>query len=112
MKIKIDIEIPTQKGPLTPKQKWKLAWQLMRQKPEGRPPCDWTDDLIAFVNSDLLDLSYFRAADHAYFRRAMERFTGDYIFHLTAMRKKYGDAHVVAYETHHHDFLMSRLAVE
>jgi hypothetical protein len=109
MKISIDIEISTQKGPLTPKQKWKLAWQLMRQKPEGRASCERADDLTAFVNPGLLDSSYFRAADHAYFRRAMERFTGDYIFHLTAMRKKYGDAHVAAYETHHHDFLMSRL---
>ncbi|MGF1872460.1 hypothetical protein [Photobacterium indicum] len=111
MKIKIDIEIPIQKGPLTPKQKWKLAWQLMRQKQKGCTPCEWADDLTVFVNSDFQDPSYFRAADHAHFRRAVERFTGDYIFHLTAMRKKYVDAQIAAYETHHHDFLMMSLVV-
>lgn len=109
MKIKTDIEIPIQKGPLTPKQRWKLAWQLMRQKPEGQSPYDRADDLTAFVNPDFLDPSYFWAADHAYFRRAIERFTGDYIFHLTAMRKKYGDTRFTACRAHHRDFLMSRL---
>ncbi|CAG23531.1 hypothetical protein [Photobacterium profundum] len=112
MKIDIDVEVPNPKAPLTPKQKWKLAWQLMRQIPEGRVSCDWADDLSVFVNPSLLGHYYIRFAYYAHSDRAMDRFTGDYMFHIAAIRKKYGDVHAGAYGNHHHAFLMSRLAVE
>ncbi len=105
MKIEIDIKMPTPEGPLTPKQGWKLAWQLMRQKPEGQPAYDWVVGLTAFVNPDFLDHSYLRAADFAYFERTMERFTGDYIFHLIAIQKQCGDAQFAEYRARYRDFL-------